>query len=76
MEIMGNDLSKFRKIGLVNSCNNTNRIEINVQRQLLSIYESEPLTKMAYDCISLTGFRMYRLSKVNKECFLLRPILQ
>lgn len=42
------------------------------------LYMKANLSKMAYDCIRPTGSRhqrMYRLSKVNKEGFPLRPIL-
>lgn len=78
MEVILNDFSKFHKIGPVSSCDNTNKIEVRVQRHLLSVYKCKLLSKMVYNHIRPVRSQcpcIYGLPKVHKESVLLRAIL-
>ena len=71
------DQSKFKRLRLVSSCNNTASIESRLQKRLLDLVKADLMPKWIYDAARPTGFqrpRMYGLPKTHKEGTPFRPI--
>lgn len=78
MEVILYNSSKFRKIGSLNVCNNTNHIEVTIQRRLFSVYKSSLIFKNVYYRIRPVGSqrpRLYDLHKIRRDNMHLRPKL-
>lgn len=78
MLIILNDSEKFLKIGPVETCDNTYRNEIKMQKRLLYLFRKGYFSKETYDMIRPSGSlrpRFYGLPKVHKKDVPLRPVL-
>lgn len=53
MDVISNDSSKFKEIGSVNVCNNTNKIEAWIQWRFLSVSKSNQISKDVFNIISI-----------------------
>ena len=72
------DQSKFKRLGIVSSNDNTAGIESRLQKRLLDLVKADLMPKWIYDAIRPTESqrpRMYGLPKPHKEGTPLRPIL-
>ena len=72
------DETKFERIGLTSTCDNTTSIESRLQKRLLELLKSRLISENTCQEIRPTGSQrlpMYRLPKTHKPNVPLRPIL-
>ena len=77
MQVILDDPSKFVKLGLASSNDNTANIESKLQKRLLELFKEDLIPKSLYQNIRPTGSlrpRMYGLPKMHKTNVPLQPI--